>query len=170
MPRLLVHLNVLVEPAVTVETAVQSAKRALAQADVELVIASRRTLHLPELEIVNVRASCQPAGPLTEDQQKLFDLADAVGPNQIVIFFVLATNRATNGCAQHPAGVPGAIITEACTRWTMAHEMGHLLGLSHVQGTNRLMSKSTKRITGDPPVLDETEIATIGKSPLVSNS
>jgi Metallo-peptidase family M12 len=169
MPRLHLHLKVLVEPTITVDTAVASAKRVFAQAGIDVDVASRRTLHVPELENVNVTSSCQPPGPLTADQRKLFDLAGEVGPDGIAIFFVLATNKATNGCAQHPAGVSGAVITQACTRWTMAHEIGHLLGLSHVQGSNRLMSRSTRRITGGPPELDAAEIATISTSHLISN-
>lgn len=163
------HLKVLVEPTIAVETIVDSARRAYAQAGVDVDVASRVTLKVPELEIVSVTRSCQPSGPLTVDQQNLFDLASGIGPTEIAIFFVLATSKATNGCAQHPPGVAGAVITQACTRWTMAHEIGHLLDLAHVQGRDRLMSRSTKRIKADPPVLDASEIATILRSPLVSN-
>ena len=169
MPRLRLHLKVLVEPTIPVETIVDAARRAYAQAGVNVDVASRDALTVPQLEIVNVTRSCQPPGPLTVDQQNLFDLARGIGSTEIVIFFVLATSKATNGCAQHPAGVAGAVITQTCTRWTMAHEIGHLLDLAHVQGRDRLMSKSTKQIKADPPVLDASEIATILRSRLVSN-
>jgi hypothetical protein len=169
MPRLRLHLKVLMEPAITVDMAVTSARSVFAQAWIDVQVVSKAALQLPDLESVRITDSCQPPGPLTEDQLNLFDHARGIGSKDIVIFFVQSTIRATSGCSQHPASVAGAVISEACSRWTMAHEIGHLLKLTHATGTNRLMFKSTNRIKADPPNLDQSEIEIILKSDLVSH-
>jgi hypothetical protein len=168
MPRLRLHLKVLVEPTITVETAVTSARSVFAQAGIDVQVVSKTAVQLPDVESIRITDSCQPPGPLTEDQLNLFDHARGIGSNDIAIFFVQSTIRATNGCSQHPASVAGAVISEACSRWTMAHEIGHLLNLTHAAGRNRLMFKSTNRITANPPHLDQSEIGIILRSDLVS--
>ena len=71
-----------------------------------------------------------------------------------------------NGCATHPAGQPGAVIVQGATQWTMAHEVGHVLGLSHVNNNDRLMTgNGTSNITNPPPDLIASEITTMNSSP-----
>jgi hypothetical protein len=169
MPRLRLHLKVLKDPTITTDTAVAAAKSVFALAGVEVDVASTTRLTLPKLENVHVTRSCQPPGPLSDDQRELFDQASGIGPTEIAIFFVQSTIPATNGCAQHPTSLAAVVVTEACTRWTMAHEIGHLLGLSHAATSSQLMFKSTSRIKGDPPGLDASEITAILKNNLVAN-
>ena len=80
----------------------------------------------------------------------------------------------SNGCAAHPAGRPGAVVAQGASRWTLAHEVGHVLGLRHVDDPpppnpaappallDRLMTgRGTAGITNPPPDLVATEVITM---------
>jgi hypothetical protein len=99
----------------------------------------------------------------------------------VVVFFIRSTTGAagaTNGCAAHPAGIPGAVVTQIASRWTLAHELGHVFGLPHVPGENcsapgyqpvRLMTGcGTSRIVSPPPDITQSEANTVKSSALIS--
>ncbi len=105
------------------------------------------------------------SGSTTEEQNQLFTHRTNVENNEIVVYFVRSTVPAENGCATHPDGQPGAVVTENASQWTLAHEVGHVLGLNHTSGEKdvdgrcitpdftRLMTGcSTSGITGTPTV------------------
>ena len=101
--------------------------------------------------------------------------------NEVVAYFVrtvtqtVPKNGVLNGCAAFPAGVPSVAIARGCTQWTLAHEVGHAMGLDHIPGEHtgcpkknplccstpdftRLMTGcSTNNIVG-VPTFDQTEI------------
>jgi hypothetical protein len=64
-----------------------------------------------------------------------------------------------NGCAAHPADRPGAVVAQGATQWTLSHEVGHVLGLDHVNNNDRLMTgNGTSNITNPPPDLVTDEV------------
>ncbi|HJY23813.1 MAG TPA: hypothetical protein VJ279_13055, partial [Hanamia sp.] len=66
---------------------------------------------------------------------------------------------AYNGCAAFPAGRPGAVVVRSASRWTLGHELGHVLSLNHVNDNNRLMTgNGTFNITNPPPDLISSEV------------
>jgi hypothetical protein len=173
MPKIRLHLRILVPPSVAVTTLVSSCKKVFKQANVSIVVKSKIVLDKlsssdqVKFTAVKVFNNCKSASVTTE-QEALFALAPGIDPTDIVIFLVHSTDRAVDGCAQHPAGRPGAIVTALCTKWTMAHEIGHLLGLPHVSQSSRLMfANGTIGISANPPVLVQSEINQILGSSLV---
>jgi hypothetical protein len=87
-----------------------------------------------------------------------------------VVYFVRSTVPPFNGCAAHPAGKPGAAVVQTATQWTFGHEVGHVLGLFHVNKNDRLMTgNGTANITNPPPDLVAAEMTTMTNSALTAN-
>jgi hypothetical protein len=105
------------------------------------------------------------AGEVTDEQRLLFAHRDGAGPHDIVIYLVRTTVPPMNGCASSPTGSPGAVVASGASRVTLAHEVGHVLGLPHVDDRQNLMtSRGTSTIVGEP-VLTEAQIRTMQNSP-----
>ena len=110
------------------------------------------------------------AGSTTDEQNQLFGNRNNVGDNEVVAYFVRSTVPPLNGCAAHPIERPGAVIAQGATRWTLAHEMGHVLGLPHCDTDghrlfDRLMTGGgTANITNPPPDLIASEVQTMRDS------
>jgi hypothetical protein len=130
-------------------------------------VVSLETLQFPELDDLNVGACSQ--GALTAEQLALFSNRSSVPVGGIVIYFTRTTTPLPlNGCAAHVAGAPSAVITQFASRWSLAHEVGHVLGLNHVDGTNRLMTRSgTFSIGNAVPILTNPEANSIRSSPFI---
>jgi hypothetical protein len=175
---LTLHLKFLETPTVPMETMLMSMRTVYDTADIGVRVASRESLSGPAftpLLDVDVVANC-PTGSTTADQNQLFGNRSGAAATDLVIYLVRSTVPALNGCASHPNGQPGAVVAKIASAWTMAHETGHVLGLSHITGEKnaqqqcvtpdytRLMTGcSTSRITGTPTV-DSGEISTMQAS------
>lgn len=162
------HVKVLTAPTVSIDNMVDSMRSVYEPAGFRVIRASDETLDLPDLTVVDVGECVR--GATTDEQDTLFDNRNHAGANDVVVYFVQATNPPFNGCAAHPAGQPGAVVAQGATRWTLGHEVGHVLGLSHVNDNNRLMTgNGTANITNPPPDLVATEVATMRDSSLTIN-
>lgn len=162
------HLKVLTAPTIAIDTMLASMRSVYEPAGFRVVHASTENLNLPLLNICDV-GSCT-RGNTTAEQNTLFGNRNNVGANDVVVYFVQGTNPVLNGCAAHPDGRPGAVVASIASRWTMGHEVGHVLGLSHVNNNDRLMTgNGTSNITNPPPDLAASEITTMNNSPLTIN-
>jgi hypothetical protein len=131
-----------------------------ATAQIGVKYVSFETLNLPALNDLDV-GGCT-AGSATAEQIALFANRNNVTGTDVVVYFVRSTQPPFNGCAAHPAGRPGAAVASGASAWTLAHEVGHVLGLSHVNDNNRLMTgNGTDNITNPPPDLVAAESATM---------
>jgi hypothetical protein len=144
---------------------VDSMRQVYASADIDVEVVSRENLNLPLLSDIDVGLCI--GGFTTSEQNELFQNRYSVGANEVIVYFVRSTVPPSNGCAAHPAGTPGAVVAQGATKWTLAHEVGHVLGLIHVDDNKRLMTgNGTLHITNEPPDLITSEIQTMYASDL----
>ena len=163
-----IHVRILAEPLhFTIEEMVEAARRVYATAGVRVEVASVGVIPVPPFGRAVEVGKCLE-GWLTEQQKWIFRERDGVPAGEVVVYFLLALLPVSVGCAAHPPGMPGVLIGSRATRWTLAHELGHLLGLDHVDDTRRLMfGRGTARINRIPPLLVYREIELIRISPLL---
>jgi hypothetical protein len=156
---------VLTNPTVPIDTMLDAMRQVYEPQGLRVIRGSEENLNLPLLNVVDV-GGCF-SGSTTSEQDQLFENRNHAGANDIVVYFVQATNPPFNGCAAHPAGRPGAVVASGATQWTLGHEVGHVLGLNHVDDNNRLMTgNGTGNITNLPPDLIGAEVNTMKESTL----
>jgi hypothetical protein len=110
-------------------------------------------------------------GSTTAEQNTLFANRNNAWGSDVVVYFVRSTVPTYNGCAAFPAGAPGAAVAQIATVWTLAHEVGHVLGLNHVNDSNRLLTGGgTSNLTNLPPDLVASEVLTMRNSLLTFTS
>jgi hypothetical protein len=98
----------------------------------------------------------------TAEEDHLYNLERDHARSDIIVYYVRSTNMGVRGCAAHPADRPGSVVTDSETQYTMAHEIGHVLGLAHVNDTTNLMhGGGTANITQHPPNLSNNQVNTI---------
>ena len=163
--RLRLHFKTLTAPTVSVDTMLSQMREVYKAANIRVDLISTENLNIAALNDLDV-GTCS-AGTTTAEQDQLFGNRNNVGASDVVVYFVRSTVPPFNGCAAHPSGRPGAVIAQGATEWTMAHEVGHVLGLSHVSNNDRLMTgNGTANITNPPPDLIQSEIDTMDNSNL----
>ncbi len=165
VPTVRLHAKVLTQPNIPVNTMVQRMREVYGAVGIAVELASTETLNLPALNDCDVGACT--LGNTTGEQNQLFANRNNAGANDVVVYFVRSTVPPFNGCAAHPAGRPGAVVAQGATQWTLAHEVGHVLGLFHVNNNDLLMTgNGTGNITNPPPDLGAGEVTTMLNSPL----
>jgi hypothetical protein len=178
------HLKVWSDPGIAIAGMLTAMQDLYGSAGIGVVVGSTQNLTatniVTSLRDLDVVPNC-PAGELTNEQGQLFNNLDNVGPADVVAHFVRTTSPPLNGCASHPPTVFGAVVTQSASIWTLAHEIGHVMGLQHIGGENtacpasmpaccstpntgRLMTGcSTSNIVGIP-VIVQSEIDTLRRS------
>jgi hypothetical protein len=159
------HTKVLTAPDVDIETMLHNMRDVYSVGAFDVEWLSNETLSASELEDLDV-GECV-LGMTTAEQNELFDNRNNVAADEVVVYFVRSTVPPYNGCAAHPIGRPGAVVAQGASPWTLAHEVGHVLGLTHIDDNDRLMTgNGTANITNPPPDLISSEIATMDSSGL----
>jgi len=186
-----IHIKIIDNPTnFTIDEMVEAMRQVYGNSGIGVIFKSRENLNvLPDLLDIDV-GPCNSGQTMTDEQNQLFGNKNNVGTDEIVIYFVrtVLQNNATtlNGCASHPNGMPGVIISNFASRWTLGHETGHVLGLAHVESPcprdqtppttvgcllGRIMTCcGTGSIpTGTVPTFDSEEVQTILNSTLSKN-
>ncbi|MDF0650752.1 MAG: hypothetical protein P0121_04685 [Nitrospira sp.] len=162
------HVKCLTAPTrFSINTMISNMRLTFATAQVGVKYVSFEVLSLADLNDLDVGACT--LGSTTTEQTQLFSHRNSAGANDIVVYFVRSTVPPFNGCASHPTGRPGAVVASGASQWTMAHEVGHVLGIHHVNDSNRLMTGGgTDNITNPPPDIIASESATMLGSALTN--
>lgn len=163
------HVKILTNPTrFSVAQMVDTMRNIYIDAGVNVVLRSTETLNAasPALVALNdVDTGSCTLGNASAEQQALSNFRANAGGNDVVVYVcrsVSYNSGSLNGCASFPAGRPMAVIASYCSLYTMAHEVGHVLGLNHVNDNNRLMTGlGTDNITNPPPDLIGSEIQTM---------
>jgi len=180
-----IHLKILTAPTVSLSSMLVRMRQVYQTGDIGVEVISRESLagipNFTALNDLNVGQCLK--GTTTAQQNQLFQNRNNVAQNEIVVYLVRSLVPAANGCATFPAGSPGASVAQVASRWTTGHEVGHVLGLSHIAGENtncptgipqccstpdftRLMTGcGTSNITGVPTIV-QSEIDTMRNSSL----
>jgi hypothetical protein len=159
------HVKVLTAPTIGIDRMVVAMRQVYEAVGARVHWVSTETLNLPALNDVDV-GTCN-MGSVTAEQTQLFGNRNNVWGSDVVVYFVRSTVPVFNGCAAFPAGQPGAVVAQIATVWTLGHEVGHVLGLAHVNDNNRLMTgNGTANITNLPPDLVPQEVITMRASAL----
>ncbi len=159
------HVKTLIQPQVPVDTMVRRMAQVYATAHVRVRLASVESLNLPVLLDANVGAS---DGTMTPDLEKLYACRQSASPLEPVAYLVRSLIPSADGCSTHPPNVPAVVISQQATKWTLAHEIGHLLALAHVDDDHNLMTgNGTENITNPPPILVSEQTERMHASPFV---
>jgi hypothetical protein len=184
------HIKVLTTPAIPIATMVDNMRRLYRRAGLLVEAVSTEKLNLPALNDLDIRCPGQPitccpfpcaAANLNAQHVTLFGNRSYVGPNEFAVYFVRSTIPGVNGCCAHPPGTPGVVVTSIASPWSLAHEVGHVFGLSHVATDScsncgnpddpafiptRLMTCcGTSLLTGTPTLI-APEVSLMNASPL----
>jgi hypothetical protein len=170
MEVLRLHVKVLTNPTISIEQMITNMQWVYEAVGIRVQRVSTESLNLPLLNDLDVGA-CN-MGSVTAEQTQLFNNRNNGPVTDVVVYFVRSTNPPLNGCAAFPAGLPAAVVTQGASRWTLGHEVGHVLGLPHCDSPgarlfDRLMTGGgTANITNPPPDLIVQEINQMKKSKL----
>ena len=170
--RVRLHFISICTTTVPIARHISSAKAVYAQYGIQIVEASGMSLMLSPPEaarFARVDGQCRwniTAGEYREIQ----DLGNPVPATDISVYYVNSLAGGVIGCGGHMPNRPACIVASNGTRWTTAHEVGHVLLTSrfrpvHESSTQNLMYRTTAGITIPLPVLTTAQIAQIKRSP-----
>src|SRR5215216_2003640 len=135
---------------ISIDQMIFSMRLVYGNANVAILVRSTENLLLTDTDI-DV-GDC--AGAATVDTNTLFNNRNSVVSNEIVVYFVRNVfnggTKSWNGCATHPAGRPGASVASFASRWTLAHEVGHVLGNPHIENETLRFCPTTDRTPPEP--------------------
>jgi hypothetical protein len=178
--RVRIHLRSIALTEVPMSFQEQNARMVYAQYGIYLDVRSGMSLKLSpadakKFESVDVGECVDEK--LTDELGELHKLGlQGVGADEIVIYFAPKVTDETggeiNGCAAINADRPAVVVSSTSTKWTMGHELGHvLLGKftpGHSTDNSNLMYAPTAGIIANPPGFTPEQLKVIQSSRYIS--
>jgi hypothetical protein len=172
------HFRSVAMPVVPEFTALDNAQKVYGKFRIKLEFASGLSMRLEDGDTLRLDASdgtCK--WNQASDEQKLLNALggrDGVGPTDVLVYYVNTIREkdggTLNGCAGHEPGKATVVVAASGSRWTLGHELGHVLLTSsfvpvHSTDPTNLMHAPTTGITANPPSFGPEQIAKIRESP-----
>jgi hypothetical protein len=117
--------------------------------------------------IIRENAEISPDAEPSPQEKELYEYRRPPNyiPREIIVYFIQSTSPSTWGCAYRNPKRASIIITQKASSHTLAHEIGHVVGLTHVGDSNNLMCEEPKFTV--KPHLTEKQKATVLASPFL---
>jgi hypothetical protein len=125
------------------------------------------------LSVVNGQCQWNQESPEQADLFSRLNSFDMLGITAVFVKGIQTLTGALNGCAGHANWRAGVMVGSACTPWTLAHEVGHvLLGSSYspvhtTSPSNIMYEKSSQFTQTSNPSLDLPQVAQVLRSQYV---
>lgn len=175
--RVRLHFRSVAMPVVPEFVALANAQLVYQTINVELFFASGLSMGATQEELIALDASDGTCrwNQESNEQELLDKLGGRTGvkPFDVVVYYANRITEADgttlNGCAGHLPNRPSVVVAATGSRWTLGHELGHvLLGPSFTPGHSldkgNLMFAPTVDITADPPSFTEAQAKAIRSS------
>ena len=171
-----IHVRVLTKPrsSRSVKKMISAMKAVYHAADIDVKLVSSQVLNLDDHQLSALNdldiGTCTRNQP-TQEQRDLAQFRSGVPDGETVVYACHTLSDAAAGCAVYPQNKPMvAISAKHATLYTLAHEIGHLLGLEHTPtpGGNQLMTGGGTSGLVPVPVLSQSEINSMRNSPLLT--
>jgi hypothetical protein len=147
------HAKVLIQPAFGIADQVNAMNEIYKAADITVRLRSTEQLNLPQFLDLDV-GQCV-SGSVTAEQSALYRYRNNAAAQDICAYWVDSMTSATGstiGCAAYPPGVPAlSVVRSTGTIYVLAHEVAHVLGLFHVDISDRLNLMRPVDAFDDPP-------------------
>ncbi len=146
------YLKIITQPVISIDEMIRRAQQVYGPHDIVIRERGRQKVDQPEGGSLEVGDDAHP----TADQQLLFRVREGADTGDICVYFVSEIKLVTPtvvrpvwGYSARQPGKASAFVARDAPKWTLAHELGHVLGLLHDEDEQRLMHES-----GDPQLID----------------